>query len=276
MSALASRARPSPSPPQCLGKRLNRRRPAPRPPRPASRSRPSGPSSRPCSSVWSVPLLLRLTLFPSFPQRMSSFQLNLNPLKEPLGFIKVLEWVSAACAGEAGNRVAAPAPVPAPLPAPSARRLGALGTEAQPAPHGPRSRVCPRGRAWTGLDARGGEERPRPGPARGGDAAVGVESRVPRLPPSQAEPPTPTPTHTHTHTPKLSSGCPPESGGSNFSLASQLSAREEKTSCCGLTEAQRAGVALRPAGAASAPLVEGASQCISVLCRLRSWCAFSK
>ncbi|XP_035920148.1 synaptophysin-like protein 1 isoform X2 [Lynx canadensis] len=25
-------------------------------------------------------------------QRMSSFQLNLNPLKEPLGFIKVLEW----------------------------------------------------------------------------------------------------------------------------------------------------------------------------------------
>ena len=157
------------------------------------------PSSWPCSSVWSVPLLLRLTLFPSFPQRMSSFQLNLNPLKEPLGFIKVLEWVSAACAGEAGNRVAAPAPVPAPLPAPSARRLGALGTEAQPAPHGPRSRVCPRGRAWTGLDARGGEERPRPGPARGGDAAVGVESRVPRLPPSQAEPPTPTPTHTHTH-----------------------------------------------------------------------------
>ena len=47
-------------------------------------------------TVWSVPLLLRpavLTLFPSFPQRMPSFQLNLNPLKEPLGFIKVLEWV---------------------------------------------------------------------------------------------------------------------------------------------------------------------------------------
>ena len=88
--------------------------------------------------------------------------------------------------------------------------------------------------------------------------------------------PPPPPLHTHTHTPKLSSGCPPESGGSNFSLASQLSAREEKTSCCGLTEARRAGVALRPAGAASAPLVEGASQCISVLCGLRSWCAFSK
>lgn len=28
---------------------------------------------------------------------MSAFQINLNPLKEPLGFIKVLEWVSAAC-----------------------------------------------------------------------------------------------------------------------------------------------------------------------------------
>ena len=27
---------------------------------------------------------------------MSSFQLNLSPLKEPLGFIKVLEWVSVA------------------------------------------------------------------------------------------------------------------------------------------------------------------------------------
>ena len=158
-----------------------------------------GPSSRLWRSVWSVPLLLRpavLTLFPSFPQRMSSFQLNLNPLKEPLGFIKVLEWVSAACADEAGNRVAAPAPVPAPLPAPSARRLGALGTGAQPAPHGPRSRLCPRGRARTGLDARGGEVRPRPRPARGGDDAVGVESRVPKLPPYQRSPPTPTPTHT--------------------------------------------------------------------------------
>lgn len=28
---------------------------------------------------------------------MSAFQINLNPLKEPLGFIKILEWVSAAC-----------------------------------------------------------------------------------------------------------------------------------------------------------------------------------
>ena len=181
MSALASRARPSPSPPQCLGKRLNRRRPAPRPPRPASRSRPSGPSSRPCSSVWSVPLLLRLTLFPSFPQRMSSFQLNLNPLKEPLGFIKVLEWVSAACAGEAGNRVAAPAPVPAPLPAPSARRLGALGTGAQPAPHGPRS-----------LGLRGA------GTLR---SALNHES-LGCLRPRRSPPPPPQ--HTHTHTPRSS------------------------------------------------------------------------
>ncbi|KAJ8778639.1 hypothetical protein J1605_013316 [Eschrichtius robustus] len=31
-------------------------------------------------------------------QRMSSFQLNLNPLKEPLGFIKVLEWIASVFA----------------------------------------------------------------------------------------------------------------------------------------------------------------------------------
>ncbi|XP_059511691.1 synaptophysin-like protein 1 isoform X2 [Myotis daubentonii] len=39
---------------------------------------------------------------------MSSFQLNLNPLKEPLGFIKVLEWVAsifafATCGGFKGK-----------------------------------------------------------------------------------------------------------------------------------------------------------------------------
>lgn len=111
---------------------------------------------------------------------------------------------------------------------------GALGWEAG----GPRSRLRPRD--GTGLDARGGNGRPRPGPARGGDAAVRVESRVPRLPRSRAEPPPPTPT------PKLTSGCPPGSGSSNFSLALLLSAREEKTSCCGLTETRRAGVAPRP------------------------------
>ncbi|XP_065739867.1 synaptophysin-like protein 1 isoform X2 [Phocoena phocoena] len=41
-------------------------------------------------------------------QRMSSFQLNLNPLKEPLGFIKVLEWIAsifafATCGGFKGK-----------------------------------------------------------------------------------------------------------------------------------------------------------------------------
>ncbi|XP_077019374.1 synaptophysin-like protein 1 [Tamandua tetradactyla] len=41
-------------------------------------------------------------------QRMSAFQLNLNPLKEPLGFIKVLEWITsifafATCGGFKGK-----------------------------------------------------------------------------------------------------------------------------------------------------------------------------
>ncbi|XP_040857999.1 synaptophysin-like protein 1 isoform X1 [Ochotona curzoniae] len=41
-------------------------------------------------------------------QRMSSFQINLNPLKEPLGFIKVLEWFAsiftfATCGGFKGK-----------------------------------------------------------------------------------------------------------------------------------------------------------------------------
>uniref|UniRef100_A0A8C9CF87 Uncharacterized protein n=1 Tax=Phocoena sinus TaxID=42100 RepID=A0A8C9CF87_PHOSS len=39
---------------------------------------------------------------------MSSFQLNLNPLKKPLGFIKVLEWIAsifafATCGGFKGK-----------------------------------------------------------------------------------------------------------------------------------------------------------------------------
>ncbi|XP_040500317.1 synaptophysin-like protein 1 isoform X2 [Ursus maritimus] len=39
---------------------------------------------------------------------MSSFQLNINPLKEPLGFIKVLEWIAsifafATCGGFKGK-----------------------------------------------------------------------------------------------------------------------------------------------------------------------------
>ncbi|XP_006882684.1 PREDICTED: synaptophysin-like protein 1 [Elephantulus edwardii] len=41
-------------------------------------------------------------------QRMSAFQINLNPLKEPLGFIKVLEWIAsifafATCGGFKGK-----------------------------------------------------------------------------------------------------------------------------------------------------------------------------
>lgn len=52
---------------------------------------------------------------------MSSFQLNLNPLKEPLGFIKVLEWVAsifafATCGGFKGKTdilVACPPKLPA-------------------------------------------------------------------------------------------------------------------------------------------------------------------
>lgn len=133
-----------------------RRAAQPPPPRPAaSRVRlpgpppgawPAFPFSPPGCCVSSVPLLLRpavLIVFPSFPQRMSSFQLNLNPLKEPLGFIKVLEWVSAARASEAENCASAPSPAPA-RPAPSASRRGAPGEEARPRSHGPRGRRHPR------------------------------------------------------------------------------------------------------------------------------------
>ncbi|KAG3277807.1 synaptophysin like 1 [Ictidomys tridecemlineatus] len=41
-------------------------------------------------------------------QRMSAFQINLNPLKEPIGFIKVLQWIAsifafATCGGFKGK-----------------------------------------------------------------------------------------------------------------------------------------------------------------------------
>ena len=163
-------------------------------PGPPPRARPACSSSPPGSSVVLVPLLLRpavLSLSPSFPQRMSSFQLNLNPLKEPLGFIKVLEWVSAARSGEAWNRAAVTVPVPAlARPAPSAGRRGAQGAGARAGAAG--SARAPRPPTAAGRDGtgrRGGERGPRAGPARGGDAAVRVESRVPRPPGSRAKPP---------------------------------------------------------------------------------------
>uniref|UniRef100_A0ABI7XC30 Synaptophysin like 1 n=1 Tax=Felis catus TaxID=9685 RepID=A0ABI7XC30_FELCA len=115
---------PSPSPPLASRGRLSSvsasapppaaQPPPPRPvasrarlPEPAPPALPRRPAPRSC---WS-PLLLRpavLSLSPSFPQRMSSFQLNLNPLKEPLGFIKVLEWIAsifafATCGGFKGK-----------------------------------------------------------------------------------------------------------------------------------------------------------------------------
>ncbi|XP_011242144.1 synaptophysin-like protein 1 isoform X1 [Mus musculus] len=46
--------------------------------------------------------------FSRLSQRMSAFQINLNPLKEPLGFIKILEWFAsifafATCGGFKGK-----------------------------------------------------------------------------------------------------------------------------------------------------------------------------
>lgn len=159
---LASRHRPSSVPASEPRRAAQLPLPRPAPPRglpgPPPRARPAWPSSLPCCSVSSSPLLLLpavLTLSPSFPQRMSSFQLNINPLKEPLGFIKVLEWVSAARASEAWNRAAvtvtAPAPAPA-GPAPSAGRPRAPGARAGAAgpPRAPRPPPPPPGGSGTG------------------------------------------------------------------------------------------------------------------------------
>lgn len=174
---------------------------------------------------------------------MSSFQLNLNPLKEPLGFIKVLELVSAARSGEAGNRASAPAPAATTAgPAPSAGRWrgrgGAPGSQTPPRPGGPLSCRRPRDGAGRVGTARTGRGRwPRPGPARGGDDAVATNHGcLGCVRPGEAALP-------HPSSPR----CPGGSGASNFSLASLLPAREEKTSCCGLTETRRTEVALRPA-----------------------------
>lgn len=153
-SPLTSRGHPSLSPPQCCVSGSTASAPPRGLPGPPPEARPSCPSTPPGCTVWSVPLCLRpavLIVSPSFPQRMSSFQLNLNPLKEPLGFIKVLEWVSAVRADEAGNRDAAPAPVAA-RPAPSARRRGAKWGRGQ-ARAGPEVAAFP----GTGRDAAGWE-----------------------------------------------------------------------------------------------------------------------
>ncbi|KAM5204582.1 synaptophysin-like protein 1 [Hipposideros larvatus] len=110
-SPLTSRGHPSLSPPQCCASGSTAAAPPRGLPGPPPAARPSCPSTPLGCTVWSVPLCLRpavLIVSPSFPQRMSSFQLNLNPLKEPLGFIKVLEWIAsifafATCGGFRGN-----------------------------------------------------------------------------------------------------------------------------------------------------------------------------
>lgn len=71
--------------------------PTPPAPPPAPPAPPPALAAESLRSRRSPPPPRVLTLFPPFPQRMSAFQINLNPLKEPLGFIKILEWVSAAC-----------------------------------------------------------------------------------------------------------------------------------------------------------------------------------
>lgn len=61
-----------------------------------------------------LPALTVVTLhhITSYSSKMSGFQLNFLALKEPLGFIKVLEWVSCegsrACVSGGGRRHLAP------------------------------------------------------------------------------------------------------------------------------------------------------------------------
>ena len=76
-------------------------------------------------------------------------------------------------------------------------RVGECGRHPRGGGREPLERGCGPARAGpevsaipgTGLDWRGGRVRPRPGPAWGGEAAVGVESVAPRRPASRAEPP---------------------------------------------------------------------------------------
>lgn len=111
----------------------------------------------------------------------------------------------------------------------------------------------------TGRDRQGGHERPQPGPrpARGGVPAVSVESLIPGLPVSRAEPLR----HSEAHL-----LVPQWEWEFKFLFGFLLPARKEKTSCCGLTET--------PVGAAAAGPLERTGLCSFALCRLE--CAPSK